>query len=259
MGERIASFRARLAAGAPLIGCFVKTPSPIVCEVLARAGLDVLCLDAEHAPFGRREIDGCLAVLCASDQPSLVRVATGTAAEIQDALDGGATGILVPHVTGAAQAASLARAARFGAGGRGYSGSTRAADYGVRDMTGYLDASDAQVTLIVQLEDLRALEAASAIAAVEGVDGIFVGRMDLAAALGKDPLAAEVIDAVAAACAAGRRANVAIGMFTPRHEEIPRWHAAGASLFLLDSDQGFVLAGARRLAAAFREHCGEDR
>ncbi|MGQ0384997.1 MAG: HpcH/HpaI aldolase family protein [Gammaproteobacteria bacterium] len=259
MGARTAGFRARLAAGTPLVGCFVKTPSPIICEVLARAGLDVVCLDAEHAPFGRLEIDGCISALRAVDQPSLVRVASGTAAEIQNALDCGATGILVPHVAGAAQAASLVQAARFGAGGRGYSGSTRAADYGIRDMTGHLDASDAQVTLIVQLEDARALEAASAIAAVEGVDGIFVGRMDLAVSLGKDPLAAEVIDAVAAACNAGRQAKVAIGMFTPRHEEIPRWRAAGASLFLLDSDQGFVLAGARRLAAAFRDYSGGSR
>jgi 2-keto-3-deoxy-L-rhamnonate aldolase RhmA len=72
--------------------------------------------------------------------------------------------------------------------------------------------------------------------------------------MGKDPLAPEVVDTVAAICAAGREAGVTVGMFTPGIAEVPRWRAAGASLFLLGSEQGFVLSGARELAAAFHEH-----
>ena len=48
-----ASFRARLRAREPILGTFVKTPSAIVCEVLAMTPLDCVCLDAEHAPFDR--------------------------------------------------------------------------------------------------------------------------------------------------------------------------------------------------------------
>ena len=57
-----ARFRQRLRARELLVGTWVKTPAPVVCEVLAGTGLDVLTLDAEHAPFGRAELDGCLAV-----------------------------------------------------------------------------------------------------------------------------------------------------------------------------------------------------
>ena len=259
MGERIGNFRARLTGRAPLIGTFAKAPSPVVCEVLARASLDVVCLDAEHAPFGRLEIDSCIAALRAADQPSLVRIAAGTATEIQSALDCGATGILVPHVRSAAEAADLARAAHFGPHGRGFSGSTRAAEFGLRGAAEHLALSRAETVVIAQIEDADALGAASAIASVPGIDGVFVGRADLAVSLGKDPLSSEVVDAVAAICEAGLRAGVAVGMFTPRHDEIPRWRAAGASLFLLESDLGFVLAGARRLASAFRELSGESR
>ena len=253
MGERIHSFRARLTSGAPLIGTFVKTPAPVVCEVLARAPLDVVCIDAEHAPFGRIEIDACVAALRAADQPSLVRIAAGTAPEIQGALDSGATGILVPHVTTAGQAAAIARAARFGAGGRGYSGATRAAGFGTGGMRDHLADSAAHTTVVVQIEDPEALESVAAIAAVDGIDALFIGRIDLAVAMNQDPFAPAVVDAVAAVCAAGRKSGVAVGMFTPDIDEIPRWRAAGASLFLLGSDQGFMLAGARQLAAAFQE------
>ena len=152
MGERIQNFRARLTGGAPLIGTFVKTPSPIICEVLAQAALDVICLDAEHAPFGRMEIDGCVAALRAADQASLVRIGSDTAAEIRCALDCGATGIMVPHVTTVGQAEAIARAARFSKGGRSYSGATRAAGFGTRDMRDHIADSDAHATVIVQID-----------------------------------------------------------------------------------------------------------
>ena len=253
MGERIRNFRTRLTGRAPLIGTFVKTPAPVICEILAQVPLDVVCLDAEHAPFGRLELDACLAALRAADQPSLVRIATGTAAEILNALDCGATGVLVPHVTSAGQAAAIARAARFGAGGRGYSGSTRAAGFGSTGMRDHLDDGNAHTAVIVQIEDLAALDSVAAIAAVDGVDGLFIGRFDLAVAMGKDPLSDEVAAAVAAICAAGLKAGVAVGLYMAASGEIPRWRAAGASLFLLESDQGFILSGARRLAAALHE------
>ncbi|RME62430.1 MAG: aldolase, partial [Alphaproteobacteria bacterium] len=40
-----ATFRERLRAGTPLVGTWVKTPAPVVCEVLAQSPLDLLCLD----------------------------------------------------------------------------------------------------------------------------------------------------------------------------------------------------------------------
>ncbi len=259
MGERIRTFRARLRGGDPLIGTFIKTPSPIICEVLSLARLGVVCLDAEHAPFGRLELDGCIAALRAADQPSLVRIAAHSPADICNALDCGATGILVPHVTSADRAARIVHATRYGEGGRGYSGSTRAAGFSTKGMQDHLDDSAAHTTVIVQIEDLAALDAVAAIAAVEGVDCIFVGRADLAVAMNKDPLAPEVIDAIAAICAAGKSAGTAVGMYTPGIDDIPRWRAAGASLFLLGSDQGFVLSGARALAAAIDTGGGSRR
>ena len=60
---RIEAFRTRLRSNEPMMGTFLKTPSPIVCEVLGLSPLACVCIDAEHAPFGRLEIDGCVAAL----------------------------------------------------------------------------------------------------------------------------------------------------------------------------------------------------
>ncbi len=249
MNDRCVTFRSRLKSAAPLTGTFLKTPSSIVAEVLAHSALDVVCIDTEHAPFGRLETDQCIAALRNADCPSLVRVADDSSTEIRSALDSGATGILVPHVTSAEQAAAIVKAAHFGEGGRGFAGSPRAADYTQKPMQKHLQESGEQTTVIVQIEDLAALDNVSAIAAVPGVDAIFIGRVDLAVAMGCSPLDEEVIATVQRICNEARDVDMTVGMFTPDFGEIPMWREHGANLFLLSSDQSMVLAGADALAA----------
>lgn len=252
MGNNTNTFRKRLAAGDLLVGTFIKTPSSIVAEVLSLSELDLFCIDTEHAPFGRLEVDLCVSAFRAADRPSLVRVANDSPTEIRNALDSGATGILVPHVTSPEQAAAIVKAAHFGDGGRGYAGSSRAADYTTKSLADHIADSRERTTVIVQIEDIAALDHVAQIAAVDGVDALFVGRFDLAVAMQKNPSDAELIATVRDICAAGKSAGTTVGMFTSNLDEIPDWRDAGASLFLLSSDQSMVLAGANALAQSIR-------
>jgi 2-keto-3-deoxy-L-rhamnonate aldolase RhmA len=61
-------------------------------------------------------------------------------------------------------------------------------------------------------------------------------------------LETRVVDAVQKICEAGRRHGKAVGMFVPPSEDCMVWQAKGASLFLLGSDQQFLLDGASALA-----------
>lgn len=248
MSTKCAMFRSRLIAGEPLIGTFIKTPSPIVAEVMGLSNLDVFCIDTEHAPFGRLDLDLCIAAFRAADRPSLVRVADDSPSEIRNALDSGATGIVVPHVTTAEQAARIVKAATFGEGGRGFAGSTRAANFTRKRMPDHINDSAQQTSVIVQIEDLAALENVSEISAVPGVDAIFIGRIDLAVAMSKSPMDTEVIDAVRRICSEAAEVDTTVGMFTPDESEIPDWNKRGVSLYLLGSDQSMMLAGADTLA-----------
>ena len=242
-------FRDRLLSGERLIGTYIKTPSPIVVEVLGFTDLDCLCLDAEHAPFDRMAIDGCVAMARAAQMPVLVRVPNATPEHILNALDCGATGIVAPHICSAEQAQALARACRYGEGGRGYAGSSRAAGYTTRSIAENLARAAMLTTVIAQIEDPVAVDNIDAIAAVEGIDVLFVGRVDLTVAYGAtsqdDP---RVIAAVEKICAAGLRHKRRIGMFLARPADVPFWAERGASLFLLGSDHSFMLEGAARLA-----------
>lgn len=246
------TFRKRLTGGDPLIGTFMKTPSPIVAEVLSLSDLDVFCIDTEHAPFGRLETDLCISAFRAAGRPSLVRIADDSPTEIRCALDSGATGILVPHVTSAEQAEAIVKAAHFGDGGRGYAGSSRAAEYTSKSMADHIADSREQTTVVLQIEDIAALEHVAQIAAVDGVDAVFVGRADLAVAMQKSVSDKQVVATVRDICAVGQSVGTTVGMFTPDLDEIPDWRDAGASLFLLSSDQSMVLNGANALAQSIR-------
>jgi 2-keto-3-deoxy-L-rhamnonate aldolase RhmA len=113
--------------------------------------------------------------------------------------------------------------------------------------------ADEQTVVVAQIEDAQALDVLADILAVPGLDAIFVGRADLAVSMGADsPSHPDVLGAVERIVAAAGAAGIAVGMFVPTLGELDRWLNAGATFFLLGSDQQFVLDGARALAAEVR-------
>jgi 2-keto-3-deoxy-L-rhamnonate aldolase RhmA len=237
----VTAFRPRLIAGEPLVGIVVRTPSHHVVEVLAASRSnrpDVVVLDAEHAPFDLVSLDVALAVAHALGFPALVRVPELSGPPIQQALDLGATGVVVPRVASPDDARRAVRLAHYGDGGRGFSPSTRSAGWGSRPMGEVLDDAAASTVVVVQVEDPAAVAAVGDIVAIPGVDAVLVGRADLAVALGRrsvdDPAVVEALDRVAAACS---EAGVTLGVVTAAGDEPAAWHARGAGLVLAGTDQ----------------------
>jgi 2-keto-3-deoxy-L-rhamnonate aldolase RhmA len=235
--------RQHLLAKEPLIGTFQKTPSMMVSEVIASTKLDVICIDAEHSPFDRRDIDGALFAYRSADKASLVRVQSSAPEQILNALDCGATGVVVPHVDSVEKAHAIAKAARYGDKGRGYAGSTRAANYAGNSVAKNIENNQSNV-VIAQIEDLAALDVIDDIAAVDGIDCLFIGTMDLAVALGcSSPKDEPVVHAANRICAAANKANRRIGIFVADLNDVDYWRAQGVTLFLLGSEHGFIKAG----------------
>jgi 2-keto-3-deoxy-L-rhamnonate aldolase RhmA len=246
------SFRDRLLNGDLLSGTWVKTPHPHVLEVLALSLLDVLVLDAEHAPFDRASLDQCILAARAGGKPVLVRPASSAHEQILNALDLGADGVILPHIRSAEEAADAVKACHYVSGGRGYAGSSRAAGYTTKGMAKHRD--DARnVVVIAQIEDVQGVDNIDTIARVEGIDALFIGRADLTIAYAAEtPDDAVVIDAVDRIVAAGKAAGRTTGMFLGRVGDVGVWRDKGSSLFILGSDHDFLLQGAARLAEAVR-------
>lgn len=245
------TLRARILAGDRLVGCFVKTPSPQVVELLGLGGMDFVVADREHAPIGTGALDLMALAGRSVGLPVLIRSRTSDAAEIWPALDMGCTGVMVPHVRTADEAVAVAGAMKY-ARGRGFSPSGRAGAYGTMAGPDYRRQSDDGSVFLAQIEDAPALDHLDAIAAVPEVDVLFVGPQDLGLSLGCAPDAPALADAIARVADAARRAGKAAGLFVTDPATIPAHVARGITLFVCGSDQGLLLGGAKRLMAVAR-------
>jgi 2-keto-3-deoxy-L-rhamnonate aldolase RhmA len=233
-----------------LVGTFIKTASHQIPELLGATGLDFAIIDAEHAPLDLGTLDRMALAAKAVNFPCLVRVPEPAAVPIGQVLDLGAAGIVVPHVASADAARKSVAAAKYGAGHRGFSPSTRAGGYGAGDAASYRAVADRDSSVWCQIEDAAALDALDAIASVDAVDCLFIGRADLALSLGvdsqRDP---EVVAAVKAIAEGGRRHGRTVGIFVADTAEIPDLLALGITVFTCGSDQSFLLTQGRKIRA----------
>jgi len=250
----IAAFSATVASNRPLAGTFMKTPSVDILEILILAGLDFVCIDLEHAPFDRQTLNACLAVARAADFPVLIRVPSGSAENIGAALDIGAVGVVVPHVTSAEVAEKVAKAARYGHGGRGYAGSSRWAGYATRAMPQILEQSRDETVVIAQIEDPEAVEACDAIAATPGIDALFLGPADLTVAYGQtDQDCDELHHAMARVGEAASANGKAYMTFVANADRAKTLRKYGFGAVFIASEHAWILSGARAQIAGIRE------
>jgi 2-keto-3-deoxy-L-rhamnonate aldolase RhmA len=243
--------RKRLIAGKPLLGTFVKTSSHAIVEVIARTHLDFVVIDAEHAPFDRAQIDVCVLAGRAYGLDVLVRTSGASAPEIQNVLDLGATGVIIPKVNDPHTIREARRASSYVGGSRGYSNSPRAGGYGSCDMNTHIERADREATVICQIEDAEAVNGVDALVALAEVDGFLIGRADLAVSLGLDSVEApEVSQAVSHVAAVCRNAGKPVGIFAVDGDDAARYLKQGMDFIVVGSDQSALSRHFRSLVSS---------
>jgi len=160
--------------------------------------------------------------------------------------------VLVPHVASAERASDVAATCRYRGGRRGFSNSPRAGRYGGLSLRDHVDQADATTTVVAQIEDPEALNQVDAIAGVDGIDALFIGRGDLAVAMGAaSPDAPEIRAAAEQISAAARRAGKPVMVFVGSNKDALAMREIGASAFIFSSDQGLMRQAAARALAEF--------
>lgn len=177
--------KTRMRNGEVQFGAFVMVPSPSAVEMFGYAGFDFVIIDREHGAGSLETLENSLRAAEASGMEALVRIPNGSASEILSALDAGASGIVVPHVTTAEQAAAIVNFAHYPPyGSRGFATTSRAGRHGFVTVDEHLERARERTLVLAQIEDADALPNVRAIANVEGLDGAFIGPADLAMSLG---------------------------------------------------------------------------
>ena len=248
-----ARLRERLVTKEPMLGTFVKMPTSQAIEILGAEGFDFVVIDGEHAPLDRNSIDLMVLAARAAGLSPVVRV--GHPDHILTALDCGALGVMVPHVSSVETAREVAAACRYAGGSRGFAGLTRAAGWGARKPLEHLNAQDAEVVCIAMIEDQEAVERAAEIAAVDGIHALFVGRGDLTATFGSDPDAAAKVATLSQRVAkAAHAAGKPLLMLATSTADAADMRALGVTAMIVSSDHGMLKSAA---SAAVRDYAAK--
>lgn len=181
------SFKQRLNDGNMLHGTFVKTRSPELIEILGLAGFDFIIIDMEHTTLSFHHVEQIVRVADLHGMHSIVRIRGNIGTYIGQALDLGATGIQVPQIDSAEDAASIVRHAKYPpVGMRGTTLAHRAANYGFSNLKNYMEMANANSTIVTHIETVAAYQNVEHICQIEGLDVVFIGPMDLSISLGTD-------------------------------------------------------------------------
>src|SRR3954451_1978562 len=109
-----AEFKKQLKSGSPKFGLFLNSHSPTVAEQLAHSGYDWLLVDTQHGPMDRERLSAMLGAISSGGAHSMVRVeGYHDRGGIQQALDLGADGVLVPYINTAEEARQAVSCARY--------------------------------------------------------------------------------------------------------------------------------------------------
>ena len=255
MTEMKDALRSRLADGGIAAGLVVvHSRTAAIARMAASSGYHWLFLDLEHGQMPLDLVSQiAVAALDAGITP-VVRVPANDPAWIGRALDGGAVGIVVPHVDTAADAERAVAAARYPpAGARSLSGLMPQLGYRSLPAREAMQRADALTFVAALVETREAIDQADAIAAIPGLDAIQVGTNDLAVSMGlpgevDHPKVQEAVRKVIEACR--RHGKIAAVGGAYRDDALRLYAGLGARLMLVGNDLA-LLMGAMRERSAF--------
>ena len=249
--------RERLARGELALGLGIRLVRTVeIAKLMKTCGFDWLFLDLEHGVMALDQASEIsIAALDAGIAP-IVRVPRGQYDMAARALDGGAWGIVMPHVDTAEEAAAMVAHLKYPPEGRRSSGGVLP-HFGYRPMKSS-DAAlaiNAAVLLVAMIETPLGVANADRIAAVPGIDALLIGTNDLTLEMGisgelghKDEVAA--YETVIAACHRHGKWPGLGGINVEEH--LKRYIAAGVRLVLCGSDLLSLRGAATARAAAVR-------
>ncbi len=244
--------RTRLAAGQPVFGVTITTPSVEAAARAACLGFHFLWVEMEHSPITLESLRTIVLATRALPATVFARVPVIELWTAKRVLDQGVHGVIFPFTSSAEKAAIAAAACCYPPTGKRGSGAAAA----IRTWpcaTNYADSADREVMTVCVVEEAAAVEQIDSIAATPGIDALFIGTSDLSFSLGlrgrqNEP---ELERAIARIVEAGRKHGKFLGRPAGTPEAARRHMEQGFLLFQMPTEIGLMELGARQLLEPF--------
>jgi 4-hydroxy-2-oxoheptanedioate aldolase len=244
-----AEFKKQLREGTPKMGLFINSHSPTVVEQMAHSGYDWLLVDTQHGPMHNEKLSAMLSGIANGGAKSLVRVgAYNDRPGIQQALDLGADGVLIPYINNAEEARQAISCTKYPTVG------TRSVYFPQRSMNKagllcYAGNFNNNGIVALQVETASCIENIAEIAAVPGIDILFLGQNDLCMSMGlfnkyEFPLmytSPELDAATKKLIEYAHKNNVILGIFLFGPARVGEFLEKGFTFFSLGNDLHHIL------------------
>lgn len=224
-----------------------------IAGIAKSAGFDGILVDMEHSSF---DLDTtgqlCIAALYAGITP-IVRAPSKEPFFVSRILDGGALGVIVPHIKTVQDARDVVQAAKFQPLGA-RSSTNGLPHYMFKSHAAKVanPVTNAATMVIPMIETLEALEVVEEIAALPGVDSLLIGSNDLTAEMGipgdyENPRFVAAYERTIAAC---NKAGIFLGVggLHARPDLMEKYCAMGARWTMAATDGPLLMAGATKAA-----------
>lgn len=248
----------KLAAGELVLCMGLRQARTLdIVMIAAACGFDSIFVDMEHSPVSLETTSLLCAGAIGLGITPLVRVPSHQRHHATRALDGGALGVIFPHVNNRAEAEALVENCRFAPlGHRSVMGTGPALGYRSLPLGEINHSLNDQTLLIVMLETPEGIANANDIASVAGIDVLLIGSNDLCTELGipgqlRHARLREAFDATAAACRAHGKI-LGVGGIRGDLELQSDLVRMGARFIIAGSDVTYLMAAARKDAETLR-------
>ena len=247
----------RLDAGELALGIGLRQARTAdIGKIMKTCGYDWLFIDMEHNSMS---IDTAAQISVAAQDAGIapiVRVPGFQHFHATRALDGGAQGVVVPHVDTAEVAAEMVSNCKYPpVGHRSVTGRLPQVNFEAHPQDEVTRSVNNATLVVVMVETPTAVENVEAIAAVPGVDSVLVGTNDLCTEMGipgavGDARIQEIMERVVAACRAHGKHPGLGGVYEPPLME--RYIRMGMRLILCGNDLTMMMAAAQERSARMR-------
>ena len=247
----------RLDSGELALGIGLRQARTVdIGKIMKTCGYDWLFIDMEHNSMS---IDTAAQISVAAQDAGIapiVRVPGFQHFHASRALDGGAQGVVVPHVDTAEIAAEMVNNCKYPpVGHRSVTGRLPQVNFEAHSQDEVTRSVNNATLVVVMVETPAAVENVEAIAAVPGVDSVLVGTNDLCTEMGipgavGDARIQEIMERVVAACRAHGKHPGLGGVYEPPLME--RYIRMGMRLILCGNDLTMMMAAAQERSSRMR-------
>ena len=258
-------FKEALKKGDAKFGLFLNSGSPVIAEQLSHSRYDWLLVDAQHGPLNYQSMSNMLSGIGNGKAKSFVRVSGyDDRAGIQQALDAGSDGILIPYVNNAAEVQQAVNCCLYPEpskhdGNRSIYFPQRSSNEA--GLLGYTGNWNENALVAIQVETADCIENIDEILAVEGLDIAFLGRNDLAMSMGlfekyefpdmyTSPELNEAVEKLLAAC---KKHNKIAGIFLFGTDGVEEALNSGFNFVAVGNDLHHVLVANTGMVSEIRD------